>query len=679
MGITDISSRVSILEDPSCSLDFYSVVKRNDFTPGKGLPNMGVSKSCFWIRVDLTNRSSEDHFQFILEHPILDFVELYDSTGLVESIVESGNYFNRNFDDPNYVFDITLPPDSKTSYYLKTGGSELIVIPLSIGSPEKVLSLSMTKEMLFGIYAGIIIVMFIYNFFVYLTVRDRSYLFYVLYILSIGLTQASLKGYTTKYLWPDSYILNHYSVTVLSCLAGMFALEFMNIFLHTRDMVPRLHKTSRIIIGLFGVTLIVSVAVDIRLGFSIMQLITALGSLFALVVSITIMRTGFRPAKFFFLAWSILLVGALIFVLKDFEVLPFNIYTNYSLQVASTLEVVLLSFALADRINIFRKEKEQSQLEALRALEEKEKVISEQNIVLEAKVEERTTELKQANESLNDAMEELKNAQSQLVSAEKMASLGQLTAGIAHEINNPINYVKSSIRPLKNNIDELLELIKRYDENLVHMADGTGKQELQEFREKIQLDYLIDETQDVINNIEEGANRTVEIVSGLRTFSHVDDIGLKAVDVNSGIKSTLKLLSGEIPHELKIELHLDAEREVECYGGKLNQVFMNILNNAIQAVRSKTGGLGKITITTKDETDGMKIIITDDGVGMSDEVKGKIFEPFFTTKDVGEGTGLGLSVVYGIIESHRGSISVGTELGKGSSFVINLPYIQPKE
>ena len=133
LGITDISSRVSILEDPSCSLDFYSVVKRNDFTPGKGLPNMGVSKSCFWIRVDLTNRSSEDHFQFILEHPILDFVELYDSTGLVESIVESGNYFNRNFDDPNYVFDITLPPDSKTSYYLKTGGSELIVIPLSIG------------------------------------------------------------------------------------------------------------------------------------------------------------------------------------------------------------------------------------------------------------------------------------------------------------------------------------------------------------------------------------------------------------------------------------------------------------------------------------------------------------------------------------------------------------------
>jgi signal transduction histidine kinase len=395
-------------------------------------------------------------------------------------------------------------------------------------------------------------------------------------------------------------------------------------------------------------------------------------------VAIRIYRTGFKPAKFFLIAWSILLIGAIIFVSKDFELVPYNIYSNYSLQVASILEVVLLSFALADKINVFRREKEQSQLEALKALEENERIVREQNIMLEAKVEERTIALKMVNEDLNMAMGDLKNAQSQLVSAEKMASLGQLTAGIAHEINNPINYVKSSVRPLKDNVAELLELIDVYETNLKGSGQRDAEDRINAFKDKIQFDYLIEETMDVINNIEEGANRTVEIVSGLRTFSHVDDIGLKMSDINKGIKSTMNLLSGEAPPAMKINLNLGKLPEVECYGGKINQVFMNILNNAIQAIKLKGGTDGEITITTTALDDRVRITIEDNGVGMSQEVKEKIFDPFFTTKDVGEGTGLGLSVVYGIIESHHGSIDVLSEPGKGASFIINLPYLQPK-
>ncbi len=676
--LIDASNFLCYIEDEYCDYEFENIKNFETFIEGEGLLNFGVSQSCFWARIDILNKSDESDFQISLDHPILDNVAFYGENGLIGKIDQGQSFYNRKYDDPNFVFDMQIPQGESRSFYFKVSSSELIILPLTVAPPDKLLSVSNLREMLFGLYAGIILVMFIYNLFVYFSVRDKSYLYYVVYILLIGLTQASLKGYTTKYLWPDSIHLNHYSVTILSCLAGIFALEFLKDFLHTKENDPKMHKLSWVILGLFGISMLMNLIGFDQDAFTLMQLTTALGSVYALAVAIRILRMGFRPAKFFLIAWSILLVGAIIFVLKDFQVLPYNIFTNYSLQVASILEVVLLSFALADKINIFRKEKEQSQLQALRALEENERIVREQNVILEAKVEERTAALKKANEDLNIAMEDLKNAQSKLVSAEKMASLGQLTAGIAHEINNPINYVKSSILPLKNNVAELLELIDEYESSLNEAGVENAKKAVEEFKQKIEFDYLLEETQDVINNIEEGANRTVEIVSGLRTFSHVDDIGIKSNDLNKGIKSTLNLLSGEIPHEYDIKLGLGDIPEIECYGGKINQVFMNILNNAIQAIKVKGDMNGELKIETEDTGEGVKISISDNGTGMDEETVEKIFDPFFTTKDVGEGTGLGLSVVYGIIESHNGSINVESELGKGTTFIINLPYIQPK-
>jgi two-component system NtrC family sensor kinase len=331
--------------------------------------------------------------------------------------------------------------------------------------------------------------------------------------------------------------------------------------------------------------------------------------------------------------------------------LPYNDITYYALQVGSAAEVALLSFALANKINIYRKEKEESQANLLAISLENEKLVREQNVVLEAKVQERTEELQKSNDNLNTALTTLKEAQAQLVDAEKMASLGQLTAGIAHEINNPINFVTSNIKPLKLDMEDLKALLSKYDmlkesqPSEVHQVLA----EIEQFKQEIDIDYLYSEIDTLISGIEDGANRTAEIVRGLRTFSRLDESDLKFVDIHEGINSTLVLLRTNIPDYVTVKKVYGELPKIECLAGKMNQVFLNIINNALKAIEMKAG------------------------IGMSEKVKEKIFEPFFTTKDVGEGTGLGLSIVFSIIEKHQGKIMVESSPGEGAAFIIHLP------
>jgi signal transduction histidine kinase len=281
------------------------------------------------------------------------------------------------------------------------------------------------------------------------------------------------------------------------------------------------------------------------------------------------------------------------------------------------------------------------------------------------------------NEELNLAMTNLKKAESQLVHAEKMASLGQLTAGIAHEINNPINFVKSNVRPLKMDVDDLLELIKRYQgvsrDNLEEKLA-----EIDEFTQEIDLPTLHEEIVSLLAGIEEGSSRTADIVKGLRTFSRVDEGELKDVNIHDGLDATLNLLNNVIPPGVSVVKHYGDLPMIECYSGRLNQVFMNILSNAIHAIgaRRDTAEEQKITITTEFLGPEVRITIADTGVGIPPEIRSKIFDPFFTTKGVGEGTGLGLSMVFSIVEKHHGKITVNSEVNKGTEFVITLPVSQ---
>jgi hypothetical protein len=263
-----------------------------------------------------------------------------------------------------------------------------------------------------------------------------------------------------------------------------------------------------------------------------------------------------------------------------------------------------------------------------------------------------------------------------MINSEKMASLGQLTAGIAHEINNPINFVSSNISPLKTDLKELKELYKKYKS--LHDAKNIDEKlkEIDKYRNDIDPDFLYNEIETLTNGIEEGAERTKQIVLGLRSFSRIDEDEFKTVDIHEGIDSTLMLLQNKIKNRIEVHKNYGKLPQMECMPGKINQVFMNIINNASEAIPDK----GDIFITTSVNTKGdfVKISLRDSGIGMKEKVKRRIFEPFFTTKEIGKGTGLGLSISFGIIEQHKGTIIIKSKENQGSEFIITLPVHQAK-
>ncbi|HKL02929.1 MAG TPA: ATP-binding protein, partial [Cryomorphaceae bacterium] len=242
-----------------------------------------------------------------------------------------------------------------------------------------------------------------------------------------------------------------------------------------------------------------------------------------------------------------------------------------------------------------------------------------------------------------------------------------------HEINNPINFVGANIKPLRYDFEDLLSLIEAY-ESIKTAEDFDQKIAGIEARKKeVDLAYLKSEIHELLNGIQEGANRTAEIVKSLKVFSRLDEESVKEFDLNEGLQSTLNILQSKITADIKIELNLSEMMPVECLGGKINQVFMNVIGNAIDAVQSSKKAEKKISISSKADDEFVYFEITDNGTGMNPETLAKVFEPFYTTKDVGKGTGLGLSISYNIVRSHSGDINVTSELGKGTTFVLKLP------
>jgi signal transduction histidine kinase len=670
----NIGNQVEVLEDKTGELSLSEAVHaENYFIPELQVPNLGVGKSVFWIRIRIKNTSGDENLLLQLAYPIMDEVVFFhptenDSDFIITRSGDNFPFHERKYNHQNFIFDIHVPKQETKTFYLKVRSGEQIILPITIGTQQFVFENNLSKDILFGIYFGVILAMFLYNLFIYFIVRDRTYLYYVTYVLFISLTQAGLQGYTFKFLWPSSAWFANHSITLFPAIAGIATVGFIRSFLQSRTITPKLDKGLYVIVFIYCLALVANFILNNQnLSYNLIDLDASLISLYALIIAIVIASKGYRSAKFFLLGWTVFLVGVIGFVLKNLDVLPDNNFTDYTMSAGTILEVLLFSFALADRINVLRKEKEESQWKVLEALKENERIIAEQNIILDAKVKDRTRELESSNRNLKDA-------QVQLVNAEKMASLGQLTAGIAHEINNPINFVIGNVYPLKRDIQDILALLAKYYD----IQDGKDLDEklngIKNLKKEIDADYLIQEMDLLLKGIEEGASRTSEIVKGLQNFSRLEEDGLKKADIHKGIDATLLLLNSNLNKEkIKVIKEYGDFGEIECYPGKLNQVFMNILNNAIYALQNTDQDNREIRINTSKTETAVRISIKDNGHGIPEVVKDRIFEPFFTTKNIGEGSGLGLSIVYGIIEKHKGKIEVVSEEGKGTEFIILLP------
>lgn len=279
-------------------------------------------------------------------------------------------------------------------------------------------------------------------------------------------------------------------------------------------------------------------------------------------------------------------------------------------------------------------------------------------------------DLKKKLKELEGANQELKETQTKLVHSAKMVSLGQLVAGVAHELNNPITFIYANMTHLRDYSDKLFQFIH---ESIKQQPSLKTKYA------ELELDYIEKDLPKLISSCEDGARRTKDIVLGLRNFSRLEEAMLKEIDIRESIDNTLNLLQGEIKNRIQVHRQYEPVPNILCYASQINQVIMNILTNALQAIE----GSGQIWISTTPikssyQKDGaVQISFQDTGKGMPPEILEKIFDPFFTTKGVGQGTGLGLSISYGIIHNHGGEIQVRSQVNVGTEFIVTIPIRPP--
>jgi two-component system NtrC family sensor kinase len=669
-----VSLNGSIIHLDSGNLEVYDGLYNKSKIPlkltsgGLNLPNkIGQTYS---VKVKLNSEDLDKKYVLYSPISIFDSVTFYELVGgNLNLLGYSGREVNKlkrliNDPYPSIYLKFTENPTKEIIIHFKS--SNQYVIPILIANETEYQSVVLNRNILFGAFVGIMICMFLYNLILFSLTKDWNYTYYLPYMLGVMFAQIGILG-ADDILLSQGHTSNLF-IYIGSSVGGVFGALFAKRFLNLNTKPKWMNYIINVGILLYILVTIFFLLDYLNFGYQLIQIAGLISVLGLLVVSIKLAVQGDKRAVQYLYAWTILLISLVFYFLKDIGIIDPTNFSTFAFAIGVVLEIVLLSLVLANQINVYKKQKEEANQRAIFEIRKNEELVVNQNILLEKKVKERTAELE-------EALRDLKATQSRLVQSEKMASLGVLTAGIAHEINNPINFVSANVIPLKENIEILTKLLAEYK----NIDSASPKQELERIlamEQDLEIDYLLKETDMLIDGIEEGAKRTHTIVDGLKTFSRGDGFDESLADINNGIKSTLSVLKSKLKG-INMVLNLSKLPLVNCQTGKLNQVFLNLINNAVDALEEKHGANSNNStieiITILNENNLVEISIRDNANGISDDLKEKLFEPFFTTKAIGKGTGLGLAISYGIIEEHKGTIDFESELGKGTTFTVILP------
>jgi len=394
----------SFVYNGDCSLSIEQIATSSDYTELIGsIPNLGVDNHDKYLKFFVYNNSFGEMSHAYFLNTSIDSIELYKIEDKISLIGYDGAaipYSDRLSKNTGFLFDLKLNPNEGSWYLCKLHSGKQLIVPILMGNEVSLIKSSALNDSFMSLYFGIILVLIIYNFFLGISTKDNEYYYYVAYLLSVGLTQAALLGYGNRILWPYSSWLSVHGVHLTGALSGVFTILFVRKFVHSKMYSPII---DRILLGYIGISFLsigFLIYGNLVVSYNLINF-NAASSLLLLLAGINSARKGFHSARYFIVAWSVFLIAVTVFALKDFGVLPLNTWTTYSLPIGSALEGILLSFALAGKINTLKKEKEQATAELL-------ETVQNQNEILEIKVHERTEELEQAKDKIQTQYDDLR-------------------------------------------------------------------------------------------------------------------------------------------------------------------------------------------------------------------------------------------------------------------------------
>ncbi len=629
----DIGKQTYYLEDASLKLSINEIIHPSLDIKFKAYPeetlNFSSTASAYWIKFRIT-KTIPGNFYLNVGSAYIDVISLYelDKENNLISARHTGDdlpFNTREIAVGNYLFALNFEVGTTRTFYLKVKSDQPLFFPLRIGTLSQFVAYEHDLDFLQGIYFGFMLLIFLYNLFLYFSTKEKIYLYYIAYLFSMTWFMASVFGYFFEYFWPNRPFINQI-VVISSGLTMITATLFTQKFLNTKQSSLRMHKGSIVflIVGFLVCTLVL-------LGYKIEGLKLAQGGLlimaiYFLILGIRFKLKGYRPAKYYLFAWGALIIGICFAILESLNLTFVMPYLN-AMQIGSAMEVLLLSFALGDRINMYKKEKEKAQSDALLVAKENENLIKEQNVILEKKVQERTTEVAIQNQELIN----LNKEKDMLVNI------------VAHDLRTPLSQIKGLI--------QLLDI-------------PTMK--------------LTDDQETFLTEIDNSADRLTEMISRILNIHALETKQIKLINqiINLNEVVAYVVQCFHVTATTKnIKIIIEAERDnhfIEVDKNYLIQILENLLSNAIKF--SEKGS--KVILTIKSNNKKTFVVVQDYGPGISKKDQKKLFGRFqklSAKPTAGESSiGLGLSIVKKYIEAMNGQIHCESQLGIGSKFVITF-------
>ena len=657
----------AVLEDATLSLtlaDVQTSAVAARFTSDSSAAeafSFGFTRSAYWLRVRLQNSSDQ---------PIERMLEIANarlSTVQFHQPVANGNYQSvatgammpfatRPYPNRFFVFPVTLPARSDQVYFLRIEAVGPLLIPVRLWAPQAYHAHERSDYLAQAWYFGMATAMVLFNWLLFIALRDVIYLLYVNFVTCTTLTLAAQNGLAKEFLWPDAAQWSDAAIPIGFSMTLLTLLFFMRHMLDTRIVVPRLDRLIQFLIGIFLLSVIAFFVALPLFAKTAVQLNLAT-ALLTIGIGLVCAFKRQRSAWFFVAAFAALMFGGVLTALRSFGVLPTNFLTVNGLQFGSALEMILLALAMADRFDALRKEKASAQSKALQAqqetLEAEQRVIETlrwSERVLEDRVSERTAEL-------SATVDRLKQTQYDLVQAEKLASLGALVAGVAHELNTPIGIALTTASTLEDNAKDFQRTV----------ADGALK--------RSSLDFFVQRSVDMGALLVRSCHRAANLISSFKQVA-VDQTSeqQRQFDLLALVEDNVASLRPSFK-QAGWNIEIDVPEGINCnsYPGPLGQVLVNLIQNAdLHAFAADEHGTLRITASVV--ADMVELVVSDNGKGMDAETASRIFEPFFTTRLGQGGSGLGLAICRNIVKGVLGgSLQATSEPGVGTRFIVSFP------